>query len=87
MTFATEIPASKAPSTASSKTCRPPNTKKNLRELVAKIKAASDTQIFATTTPIPEKQKQTEIRIQTDVDRYNEIALRVMREAASWSTT
>ncbi|WP_052361458.1 SGNH/GDSL hydrolase family protein [Geminisphaera colitermitum] len=59
----------------------PAEYEKNLRELVAKIKAASDTQIFATTTPIPEKQKQTEIRIQTDVDRYNEIALRVMREA------
>ncbi|MDR1281235.1 MAG: SGNH/GDSL hydrolase family protein [Opitutaceae bacterium] len=54
---------------------------KNLRELVAKIKATSDVQIFATTTPIPEKQKQTEIRIQADVDSYNETALRVMKEA------
>ncbi|AHF92260.1 lipolytic protein G-D-S-L family [Opitutaceae bacterium TAV5] len=59
----------------------PAEYEKNLRELVVKIKAASDVQIFATTTPIPEKQKQTEIRIQTDVDSYNEIALRVMREA------
>ncbi|AHF91797.1 lipolytic protein G-D-S-L family [Opitutaceae bacterium TAV5] len=59
----------------------PEDYEKNLRILVARLKAASDTQIFATTTPIPVKQKQRQPRIPADVDKYNEIALRVMKES------
>lgn len=52
----------------------------NLRELVAKLKATGAKLIWATTTPVPEG-KVTPPRKPADVPRYNEAALRVMREA------
>jgi acyl-CoA thioesterase-1 len=58
----------------------PADYEKNLRQLVARLKAVSDAQIFATTTPIPATQKQSEPRLQEDVAKYNAIARRVMAE-------
>jgi acyl-CoA thioesterase-1 len=50
---------------------------KNLHTLVKRLKATGATLIFATTTPVPEGAKG---RVPADVARYNEAALRVMKE-------
>ncbi|TDU69378.1 acyl-CoA thioesterase-1 [Prosthecobacter fusiformis] len=52
---------------------------KNLREIVAKLKATGAKLIFATTTPVPDEPMKVS-RLNTDVIRYNEAALRVMKE-------
>lgn len=57
----------------------PANYEKNLETLVRKMKAKAKTLIFATTTPIPEKQRHADPRKQEDVAAYNEIARRVMK--------
>ena len=49
----------------------------NLKRLVARLKQTGATLIWATTTPAPEGAAQ---RNPADVPRYNEIALRIMRE-------
>lgn len=52
---------------------------KQLREIVAKLKAAGAKLVFATTTPVPEGRMKV---YRTDVDavRYNAAAVRVMKE-------
>jgi acyl-CoA thioesterase-1 len=52
---------------------------KNLREIVAKLKATGAKLIFATTTPVPEGAMKV-YRNNADVLKYNEAALRVMKE-------
>lgn len=52
---------------------------KQLREIVAKMKATGAKLILATTTPVPEG-KLSPYRSDADVVRYNEAALRVARE-------
>ncbi len=53
------------------------NYEKNLREIVGKLKATGAKLIFCTTTPVPEGAAG---RIPGDEVRYNEVALRVMKE-------
>ncbi|MDZ4289978.1 MAG: SGNH/GDSL hydrolase family protein [Prosthecobacter sp.] len=52
---------------------------KNLREIVAKLKATGAKLIFATTTPVPEGAMKV-YRNNADAIRYNEAALRVMKD-------
>jgi lysophospholipase L1-like esterase len=52
---------------------------KQLREIVAKLKATGAKLVFATTTPVPEGAMKV-YRSDADVIRYNEAALRVMKE-------
>lgn len=52
---------------------------KNLREIVAKLKATGAKLIFATTTPVPEG-KMSVYRSDADAVKYNETALKVMKE-------
>jgi acyl-CoA thioesterase-1 len=52
---------------------------KQLREMVEKMKATGATLIFATTTPVPEG-KLSPLRHPADADRYNEIAVGIMKE-------
>jgi len=52
----------------------------NLRQLVKKLKSPGAKLIWASTTPVPEG-KLNPPRIPADVLRYNEAALRVMKEA------
>lgn len=52
---------------------------KNLREIVAKLKASGAKLIFATTTPAPDGAMKV-YRSNADVIRYNEAALRVMKD-------
>jgi acyl-CoA thioesterase-1 len=57
----------------------PADYEKNLRELVAKLKATGAKLIWATTTAIPEGQL-TPVRKFGQVKEYNEIAAKVMKE-------
>lgn len=52
---------------------------KNLREIVAKLKATGAKLVFATTTPVPEGAMKV-YRSDADAVRYNEAALRVMKD-------
>lgn len=52
---------------------------KNLREIVAKLKATGAKLIFATTTPCPDAPMKV-YRRNADVIRYNEAALRIMKD-------
>jgi acyl-CoA thioesterase-1 len=52
---------------------------KNLREIVAKLKATGAKLIFATTTPVPDGAMSV-YRSNADAIKYNEAALRVMKE-------
>jgi len=52
---------------------------RNLREIVGKLKATGAKLIFATTTPCPEEPMKV-FRSNADVIRYNEAALRIMKE-------
>jgi acyl-CoA thioesterase-1 len=52
---------------------------KQLREIVAKLKATGAKLIFATTTPVPDG-KMAVYRTNADAIKYNEAALRVMKE-------
>lgn len=52
---------------------------KQLRELVGKLKATGAKLIFATTTPVPDAVLKP-WRTNADVIRYNEIALKIMKE-------
>jgi lysophospholipase L1-like esterase len=52
---------------------------KNLREIVAKLKATGAKLIFATTTPVPEG-KMAVYRTDADAVKYNTAALKVMKE-------
>jgi acyl-CoA thioesterase-1 len=52
----------------------------NLRQLVKKLKATGAKLIWASTTPVPEG-KLNPLRNPADVPRYNEAALRVMKDA------
>lgn len=52
---------------------------KNLREIVGKLKATGAKLIFATTTPVPEG-KMNPYRSDADAVKYNEAALKVMKE-------
>ena len=52
---------------------------KQLREIVAKLKATGAKLIFATTTPVPDEPMKV-YRNNADVIRYNEAALRVMKD-------
>lgn len=52
---------------------------KNLRQIVAKLKATGAKLIFATTTPVPDEPMKV-YRANPDVIRYNESALRVMKD-------
>lgn len=52
---------------------------KQLREIVAKLKATGAKLIFATTTPVPDEPMKV-YRNNNDVLRYNEAALKVMKE-------
>ncbi|MCA1964542.1 MAG: SGNH/GDSL hydrolase family protein [Prosthecobacter sp.] len=52
---------------------------KQLREIVAKLKTSGAKLIFATTTPVPDEPMKV-YRSNADVIRYNEAALRVMKE-------
>lgn len=54
---------------------------KQLREIVAKLKATGARLVFATTTPVPEEPMKV-YRKNADVIRYNEAALRVMKDNA-----
>jgi len=57
----------------------PEDYEKNLRALVAKLKATGAKLIWATTTPIPEGELNP-ARTFGKVSEYNDIALRVMKE-------
>lgn len=57
----------------------PDKYEKNLATLIGKMKKKATTLIFATTTPVSEKQGGIYPRNQGDVAKYNEIALRVMK--------
>jgi len=62
----------------------PPQSKveayeKQLREIVAKLKATGAKLVFATTTPVPDEPMKV-YRANIDVIRYNEAALRVMKD-------
>lgn len=52
---------------------------KHMREIVAKLKATGAKLVFATTTPVPEEPMKV-YRNNADVIRYNEAALRVMKD-------
>ncbi len=52
---------------------------KQLRELVSKLKATGAKLIFATTTPVPDAVLKP-WRTNADVIRYNEVALKIMKE-------
>lgn len=52
---------------------------KQLREIVAKLKATGAKLVFATTTPVPDEPMKV-YRNNADVIRYNEAALRVMKD-------
>ena len=52
---------------------------KNLREIVSKLKATGAKLIFATTTPVPDAPMKV-YRMNSNVIRYNEAALRVMKD-------
>lgn len=52
---------------------------KHLREIVAKLKATGAKLVFATTTPVPDEPMKV-YRANADVIRYNEAALRVMKD-------
>lgn len=52
---------------------------KQLREIVAKLKATGAKLVFAATTPVPDEPMKV-YRANADVIRYNEAALRVMRD-------
>jgi len=52
---------------------------KNLREIVGKLRATGATLIFATTTPYPDKLDR-QIRTPGMPQKYNMIALKIMRE-------
>jgi lysophospholipase L1-like esterase len=52
---------------------------KNLREIVIQLKATGAKLIFATTTPVPDQPMKV-YRSNTNVIRYNEAALSVMKE-------
>jgi acyl-CoA thioesterase-1 len=52
----------------------------NLRQLVKKMKASGAKLIWASTTPVPEG-KLSPLRYPADVPRFNEVALRVMKES------
>lgn len=52
---------------------------KQLREIVAKLKATGAKLIFATTTPVPDGAMKV-YRTNADAVRYNEAALRVMKD-------
>jgi acyl-CoA thioesterase-1 len=55
----------------------PPQYEENLRQLVARLKQTGARLIFATTTPVP---AGTLGRVEHDEIRYNEVAVRVMKE-------
>lgn len=52
---------------------------KHLREIVTKLKATRAKLVFATTTPVPDEPMKV-YRNNADVIRYNEAALRVMKD-------
>jgi acyl-CoA thioesterase-1 len=54
-----------------------PEYEKNLRAIVARLKKTGAKLIFATTTPVP---SQAQGRVENDELRYNEVAVRVMKE-------
>jgi lysophospholipase L1-like esterase len=54
-----------------------PEYEKNLRAIVARLKRTGAKLIFATTTPVP---SQAQGRVENDELRYNEVAVRVMKE-------
>jgi hypothetical protein len=54
-----------------------PEYEKNLRELVARLQKTGARLIFATTTPVPSGSQG---RVAHDEVRYNEVAVRVMKE-------
>jgi len=56
----------------------PDEYEKNLREMVARLKKTGAKLIFATTTPVP---SGCDGRVQGDEVKFNEAALRVMRES------
>jgi acyl-CoA thioesterase-1 len=58
----------------------PAEYEKNLRILVARLQKTGATLIFATTTPIPEKTIGIFKRNQEDVKKYNDIAVKVMKD-------
>ena len=55
----------------------PAQYEKNLREIVARLKKSGARLIFATTTQVPEGSVG---RVKNDEVRYNEVAVRVMKE-------
>jgi lysophospholipase L1-like esterase len=54
-----------------------PEYEKNLRELVARLQKSGAKLVFATTTPVPSESSG---RVEHDELRYNEAAVRVMKE-------
>jgi acyl-CoA thioesterase-1 len=59
----------------------PDRYERYLKDIVKQLKATGATLVFATTTPVPEAVKNAHYeRVPADVGRYNEIALRVMKE-------
>jgi len=54
-----------------------PEYEANLRRIVARLKQTGARLIFATTTPVPSRSNG---RVEHDELRYNEVAVRVMRE-------
>lgn len=57
----------------------PAEYEKNLRELVERLKRTGATLLWCTTTPVPEGSSG---RIPGDAAKYNEIALKVMKESS-----
>ncbi len=78
------VKAGDAKSAASDLATDPPQAtvevyEKHLREIVAKLKATGAKLVFAATTPVPDEPMKV-YRANADVIRYNEAALRVMKD-------
>lgn len=60
----------------------PEEYEKNLREIVAHLKKTGASLIWATTTPVPKGISSPKARVSEDVELYNSIAEKIMRENA-----
>lgn len=58
----------------------PEKYEENLRKLIVRLQKTGATLVFATTTPIPKNTPGIFMRHQEDVEKYNDIAKRVMKE-------
>ncbi len=60
----------------------PEEYERNLREIVARLKMTGATLVWATTTPVPKGISSPKSRVSEDVELYNSIAAKIMKENA-----